>query len=60
MRYSEQYPQMNADGDIEIDLPPIVVEKEVIVDTFDVGIQTEDVEMIYVLQKHIDQNIQEK
>ena len=51
---------MNADGDIEIDLPPIVVEKEVIVDTFDVGIQTEDVEMIYVLQKHIDQNIQEK
>lgn len=50
---------MNADGEIEIDLPPVFVEKEVTLETFEVGIQTDEIELKYLLQDSIDQRMAE-
>ena len=48
---------MNAYGEIEIDLPPLLVEREVVFQTFEVGIQTENMEIKYLLQESLDQNL---
>ena len=49
IKLMEQEAQTNADGDIEIDLDPVVVEKEVMIETFEVGIQTDQIEVKYLM-----------
>jgi hypothetical protein len=41
----EQEAQTNAYGDVEIDLAPVMVVKEVTIETFEVGIQTDEFEV---------------
>jgi hypothetical protein len=53
----QQEPQINAYGEIEIDLPPVMVEKEVLIETFEVGIQTENMEIKYLLQESLDDSL---
>jgi hypothetical protein len=49
IKLMEKEAQTNADGDIEIDLDPVVVEKEVTIETFEVGIQTDQIEVKYLM-----------
>ncbi len=60
IKVMEQEAQTNADGDVEIDLDPVMVEKEVIIETFEVGIQTDQFEVKYLMEDLIENNIEEK
>jgi hypothetical protein len=60
IKLMEQEAQTNADGDIEIDLDPVVVEKELMIETFEVGIQTDQIEVKYLMDELIEENIEEQ
>ncbi len=49
IKVMEQEARTNADGDVEIDLDPVMVEKEVVIETFEVGIQTDEIEVKYLM-----------
>lgn len=51
---------MNADGEIEIDMPPVLVEKEVVIETCEVGIQTENMEVKYLLQESLEESLEDQ
>ncbi len=59
IKVMEQEAQTNGDGDVEIDLAPVMVEKEVTIETFEVGIQSDQIEVKHLMEV-IKQKIEEK
>ncbi len=59
IKVMEQEARTNADGDVEIDLDPVMVEKEVIIETVEVGIQSDEIDVEYlmnVIKRKIEEN----